>query len=330
MSTSPHRLAVVVTEGMPVFEFAIPCEVFGIDRSDLADPWYDLRLTGVRPGTVQTAADMFVRVGYGLDELTRADTVLIAACGTAYRDSPPAELLDALRAAHASGARMASVCAGSFLLAAAGLLDGRPATTHWLYADEFQRDHPRVRFQSDVLYTDDGDILTSAGTGAGIDLCLHIVRRDHGHEVANAVARRMVLPPHREGGQAQYVPRPVPAASGDTLAATLDWARNRLDQPLTVADLARHARLSPRTFARRMEQATGTSPLRWLLAQRIALAQHLLESTAEPVEWVAARAGLGTAANLRDHFRRTVSVSPQAYRTLFRTRAEQPAARDAP
>jgi transcriptional regulator GlxA family with amidase domain len=306
---------------IPVFEFAVPCEVFGIDRADLVDPWYDLRLCAGEPGTLRTTAGLRIETDHGLDEIVTADTVLVPACPRAAQMTPPSDLLDALRAAHARGARIASICTGAYLLAAAGLLDGRRATTHWMNAPDFAWRYPQVKVDPGVLYVDEGDVLTSAGTGASIDLCLHMVRLDHGAAVANEVARRMVVPPHREGGQAQFT---QPVAGYDPhcdLAPALEWARAHLSERLTVDQLAARAHMTPRTFARRFRDILGTTPLNWLVQQRVRVAQELLETSAEPVERIAARVGFGTAANLRQHFHRVTSVSPQTYRQVFRRRA---------
>jgi AraC family transcriptional activator FtrA len=261
-----------------------------------------------------------VQAHRGLSALRRAGTIVIPG----WRDAderPPEALLRAVRAAHARGARLVSICSGVFVLAAAGLLDGRRATTHWRYVDRLRERHPRVRVEPNVLYVDDGDVLTSAGSAAGIDLCLHVVRRDYGAEVANQVARRLVVPPQREGGQAQYVPRPVRSRSdGQALAGVLDWAQARLDQSLTVESLARRAAMSPRTFARRFREETGTTPHQWLTHQRLLDAQRRLEATSDSVDSVAQEVGLGAAA-LRLHFRRALGTSPVAYRRRFCTRA---------
>lgn len=315
-------VAVAVTEGAPVFELAVPCEVFGIDRADLVDPWYELRLCAAAPGPVALAGGLQVAAPHPLDELADADTVIIAACSRQTRLAPPPALLDAVRAAHAKGRRIVALCAGAYILAAAGLLDGRRATLHWMDAADVAGRFPRVEFDTRALYIDDGDILTSAGTGATIDLCLHLVRGDHGAAVANEVARRMVVPPHREGGQSQYttVPSRPRADRAESLAPVLEWARARLHEPLTVPRLARRARLSERTLARRFHEHLGTTPLQWLLRERVRLAQELLETTDETIEAIAARTGFGTAANLRHHFRRSTSVSPQGYRSTFRRR----------
>jgi transcriptional regulator GlxA family with amidase domain len=318
--TGRHVVALAVVDRIPVFEFAVPCEVFGIDRSDLVDPWYELRLCAGEPGSLRTTGGLRIETEYGLPEIVAADTVVVPACSRAAQVTPPADLLDALRAAHARGARIVSLCAGAYLLAAAGLLDGRRATTHWMNAPDFAWRFPAVKVDPSVLYVDEGDVLTSAGTGAAIDLCLHIVRRDHGAAVANEVARRMVVPPHRDGGQAQYA---QPVAGYDPhcdLAPALEWARAHLGERLTVDRLAAVAYMTPRTFARRFRDTLGTTPLNWLVQQRVRVAQELLETTDEPVERIATRVGFGTAANLRQHFHRVTSVSPQTYRQVFRRR----------
>ncbi len=315
-----HVVAVALTEDAPVFELAVPCEVFGIDRSDLVDPWYELRLCAAEPGPVRLAGGLQVPAPHSLDDLVAADTVVVAACSRQVQLAPPPELLEAVRAAHEKGRRIVALCAGAYILAAAGLLDGRRATLHWMNGPDVAGRFPGVEFDTRALYIDDGDILTSAGTGATIDLCLHVVRSDHGAAVANEVARRMVVPPHREGGQTQYTtPRSRPKPERvDSLAPVLEWARARLHEPLTVPRLARRAHLSERTFARRFHDRLGTTPLQWLLQERVRLAQELLETTDETIEAIAARTGFGTAANLRHHFRRTTSVSPRSYRQTFR------------
>ncbi|NGN63471.1 helix-turn-helix domain-containing protein [Streptomyces sp. A7024] len=323
--SSPHVVAVAVTDATATFELAVPCEVFGLDRSDLADPWYELRLCAAQPGQLTTAAGLVVPTPYGLADLADADTLVVAAAARPVQLDPPPGLVAAVRKAYEAGKRIVSLCSGAYILAAAGILDGRRATTHWMNAGDFAHRFPAVRFEPDALYTEDGPILTSAGTGAVIDMCLHLVRRDHGSAVANEVARRMVVPPHREGGQTQYakpLPRPVARTNDDDgLAPVLAWARDRLHEPLTVADLARRAHLAERTFARRFRTTLGTTPLQWLLQERVRLAQELLETTADPVETIARRTGFGSAANLRHHFGRQTGVSPQTYRHVFRDRA---------
>jgi transcriptional regulator GlxA family with amidase domain len=313
-----HVVATVVGPSPSLFEIAVASEVFGIDRPELVDPWYTHRICAAAGPPLATPEGLCLETPYGLEQLEVADTVVIP--GWPYRRHPPGDdLLDGLRDAHGRGARILSVCTGAFVLAAAGLLDGRRATTHWMHAAELARRYPRVEVDPRVLYVDTGDILTAAGTASGIDLCLHVVRRDHGAEVANALARRMVVPPHRDGGQAQFVDAPVPPGpSNDTLADVLDWMLENLDRPLTVEELAVKAAMSPRTFARRFRAVTGTTPHQWLLTQRVMLAQRLLETTDEPVERVASRCGFGTAAGLRTHFQREVANSPLAYRQAFR------------
>lgn len=317
-SEQRHTIALVLSSGAGIFEAAVPCEVFGIDRSDLASPWYRFVLCSAGGGQVRLSNGLSASTG-GPRTLARADTVIVSSMTKPDQANPPAPLLRALRQAHDRGARIASICTGAYALAAAGLLDGRRATTHWMRAGELAGCYPQITVDPNVLYTDDGDVLTSAGTAAGIDLCLHIVRADHGAAVANTVARRMVVPPQRDGGQAQYIEAALPDAVGDGLGSVLDWALMHLDQPLTVAELAGRARLTPRTFARRFRAATGTTPLQWLLSQRVRRAQELLERTHQPVEQVALRTGFGTAAGLRQHFTRIAGVPPNAYRHTFRT-----------
>jgi transcriptional regulator GlxA family with amidase domain len=308
-----------VIEGVAPFELSVACEVFGIDRSELVDPWYRFKVCAASPPPVRTSVGFTIDTPYGLDDAARADTVVVPAWKNVEDQMPPPELIDTLQRAHRRGARILSVCSGAFALAHAGLLDGRRATTHWMYAERLAAMFPKIDVDPRVLYVDEGDVLTSAGTAAGIDLMLHVVRMDHGAEVANAVARRMVVPPHRDGGQAQFVELPVaPAADEDPLAGVLGWMLEHLDEPLRVDDLAAQAAMSPRTFARRFRAVTGTTPHQWLLSQRILLAQRLLETTDEPIEWVAQRCGFAAAGALRAHFQRATSTSPQAYRRTFR------------
>jgi len=311
-----HRVVGLIAGEVVAFDLAIPAQVFGREREHYA--WTVCAPGG--PCAVPTETGFDVVVPAGLDALAHADTVVVPGIGD--RAWPIGEdALDALRAAAARGARVASICTGAFVLAAAGLLDGRRATTHWQYAERLQRAFPAVDVDPDVLFVDEGDVCTSAGVAAGIDLCLHLVRRDHGAEVANAVARRIVVAAHREGGQAQFVERPLPAEPGTGLAATRAWMLERLDAPLTVPDLARHAGYSPRSFARRFVAETGTTPLQWLIARRVVEAQRLLEGTDLGVDEVAARAGFGTAPALRKHFARALGTSPAAYRRAFRAAA---------
>jgi AraC family transcriptional activator FtrA len=280
------------------------------------NPWYDLRLCGLRPGRVDVDRGFSVDVRYGLEGLETADTVIVPSAVNVHGD-PPAQLGAAIRAAHARGTRIASICSGAFVLAASGILDDRRATTHWIYADDLARRYPTVRVDASVLYRQDGQVFTSAGTAAGLDLCLELVRQDHGSAVANRLARRLVIPPHRAGGQAQYVQTPLPETD-DRFSELLDWARARLDRPLTLLDLARAGHVSTRTLARRFHATLGTSPLRWLVAERIRGAQELLETTDEPIERVSELVGFGRPSSLREHFLRTTGVSPLAYRRTFR------------
>lgn len=311
-----HRVAAVVQEGANPFEFSVACEVFGLERPELGVDWYDFALCA--PGGAVTVRDGWrLRTDHGLEALEAADTVVVP---NAPAHGPNhAGVVAALAAAHRRGARMMSYCSGAFALAEAGVLDGRRATTHWMYAEKFRERFPRVRLDPNVLYVDEGDVLTSAGSAAGIDLSLHVVRGDHGAEVARSVARRMVVPPHRDGGQAQYVQPPhEPRIDGDGLGGVVEWIRERLDEPLTVADMADRAAMSKRTFARRFKEATGTTPHDWLTTQRVHRAQELLERTGLEIEVVADRAGLGTGANLRRHFQEELDTTPSAYRQRFR------------
>jgi transcriptional regulator GlxA family with amidase domain len=306
-----HHVVALALPRVVAFDLAIPAQVFG-HRSQRG---YRFTLCAPQAGPVATTTGFALIAEHGLNALGDADTVLVP--GFEPETSPlPEPVLAALRAADARGARMVSICTGAFALAGAGVLDGRRATTHWQAAARLAERHPAVRVTPDVLYVDEGRVLTSAGVAAGIDLCLHIVRRDHGAEVASAVARRMVIAPHRAGGQAQYFERPVPAGPGG-LEATRAWALQRLAEPLGVRALARHAGYSERSFARHFRAETGTTPLQWLLAQRLLEARRLLESTALPVETVAARTGFGSATSLRTHFRRALGTTPTAYRTTW-------------
>ena len=308
----PHRVAILALDGVVAFDLAVPAQVFGHRRESS----YDVVVFGLAPGPVPTSTGFSLVAEAGLEALAAADTVVVPGITPTDRSFDSA-LLDALRS---FGGRVVSICTGAFVLAAAGLLDGLRATTHWRDAPDLAARFPRVEVDPDVLYVDTGRVLTSAGVAAGIDLCLHIVRLDHGAAVANAVARRMVVPPHRAGGQAQFVDRPLPDTPSSSLEATRAWALARLDRPLTVAELARHAFVSERSFLRRFRAETGTTPLRWLHAQRVAEARRLLEQTDLPVEEVASRCGFGSAVSLRDHFARATKTTPTAYRRAFRGR----------
>ena len=319
-----HTVAAVINEGCLTFDLAVPCEVFGWDRSYLGVDWYDFKVVAADPPPIRTSTGFTIDTPHRLDALDAADTIVVP--GWSDPDVlPSAELVARLRSAHERGARLVSICIGAFVLAEAGLLDRRSATTHWAFAERFRARYPQVRLDPKVLYVDDGQILTSAGTAAGMDLCLHLVRLDHGAEVANGVARMVVMPPHREGGQAQYIDRPIAAPGrGSDLYPTLEWALTQLDEPLSVDALARHAAMSPRTFARRFRQLTGTTPGEWLLEQRVNLARRLLETTDLPVEVIADQSGFGSAVTMRHHFGQRLQTSPQAYRRTFRSDMSPP------
>ncbi|MFF7379511.1 helix-turn-helix domain-containing protein [Streptomyces massasporeus] len=309
-------VALAATDGMLHFELSLAHEVFAAAPDGVTAPWYDLTVCG--PAAVQVGR-FRLEPDAGLDRLRQADTVIVPGWAD-VDEEPPAHLVDAVREAHAAGARVASLCTGAFILAAAGLLDERRATTHWAHTEVLAARHPRVEVDPDVLYVDNGSVLTSAGKAAALDLCLHLVRLDLGSSVANAVARRLVVPPHRAGGQAQFVTAPVPERDDHPLAALFPWIIERLDQPLTVEDLARRAGMSSRHLGRHFRAVTGTTPLQWLLTQRIRHAQELLEKTDDGVDAIAAATGMGTATTLRRHFNRTVGVPPDAYRRTFRSR----------
>jgi transcriptional regulator GlxA family with amidase domain len=307
-----HRVVALVIPEVVAFDLSVPAQVFG-HRKERGR--YAFTVCAERPGLIPSTTGFAVQASAGLEALDGADTVVVP--GFQPLDAPPPAVLDALRGAAARGARMASVCIGAFALAAAGLLDGLAATTHWEHAQEFAERFPAVRVRPDVLYVDEGQVLTSAGIAAGIDACLQMVRNDHGAAAAAEVSRRMVAAVHRPGGQAQFIPRPLPEG-GAGLAGTCAWAVQELHRPLTVAELAAHAGYSPRSFARRFVAETGMTPLRWLTAQRLLEARRLLEATDIAVEEVAWRCGLGTAANLRIHLGRDAATTPTAYRHAFR------------
>ncbi|MFJ8749601.1 GlxA family transcriptional regulator [Streptomyces sp. NPDC102441] len=322
-----HRVVVLALDGVLPFELGIPQRIFGRSLSSSPDgggeKLYDVVTCSVRPpGPVRTDADFSIVAEHGPEALATADTVVVPA---SYELGPVHEegrLTDELAAAFAyirPGTRMVSICTGGYVLAAAGLLDGRPATTHWSSADHFQRLFPKVRVDPDVLFIDDGDVLTSAGVAAGIDLCLHMVRRDHGTAVANDVARRTVVPPYRDGGQAQFIRRPLPEAGLAATTAARTWALGRLDQPILLRDMARQESMSVRTFTRRFREEVGVSPGQWLAQQRVERARQLLESTDLSIDQVARDAGFGTATSLRQHAQAALGVSPTAYRRTFRS-----------
>jgi transcriptional regulator GlxA family with amidase domain len=313
------KVAVVVADGVAPFELGVACELFGLDRSDQGLPAYDFAVVAVTPGPVTTTAGFAISVPDDLSRLEEAD-LIVQPAGTWTEHDPGPTLTGALRAAHGRGAHIMAICRGAFVLAATGLLDHQRATTHWRWSEQFRRRFPRVQLVPDVLYVDLGDVSTSAGTAAGIDLGLHLLRRAHGAAVAADIARRMVVAPHRHGGQAQYVRRPLPKLPepGHTLQPALEWAIENLENPLTVDDLAERAHLAPRTFARVFVEACGTTPHRWLTAQRVDRARELLETTELPMGAVADRCGFGSTDALRAAFSRQLSVTPAAYRREFR------------
>jgi AraC family transcriptional activator FtrA len=312
-----HRVTVLASPGAAPFELSIVIEVFGLARPELKVPrWYDLEVCAVDPGPQPAAGGITITVPHGLGSMAGADTVIVPGW-PADRDIP-ARLVDAIRGAHERGARVVSICSGAFVLAAAGLLDQRRAATHWQYAPQLARAYPRVEVDPDVLYVDDGDILTSAGSAAGIDLCLHLVRRDHGAAVANHVARRLVVPAHRDGGQAQYVERPVAVHGDARIHEVIEWMTAGLARPMTVTTLARRASMSQRHFARRFRDVTGQSPVGWLIGQRIDTSLELLELGDGSIDEIAATVGFANAVTYRHHFRRRMNTAPSAYRRAFR------------
>jgi transcriptional regulator GlxA family with amidase domain len=311
-----HRVAVIALDGVYPFELGIPNRIFGA-----ADGRYEVLTCSADGRPAATSTDFEVAVSHGPEILRTADTVVVPAFvperAAPELTQPAAAALEEIR----PGARIMSICTGAFILAAAGLLDGRPATTHWLLADYFRSWFPKVQLDPDVLFVDDGDVLTSAGAASGIDLCLHVLRKDYGSELANQVARKCVVPPWRDGGQAQYIEQPVPRLPGLSTSATRQWAVDNLYLPLTLAELAGHAQMSLRTFARRFRDETGVSPGQWITRQRVSRARELLESTDLPVDQIAGRVGFATAASLRQHLHATIGVAPLAYRRTFQAGA---------
>ncbi len=316
-----ENVAAVVLDGFSPFELGVVCEVFGADRTDDGLPGYDFAVVAGGPGPLQSDIGFSLHTPHGLDRLEAADLITVPAVNDdrARHGRPfPEPVLAALRRCADRGGRVLSVCTGAFVLGAAGLLDDRCCTTHWRYTEQLARQFPAAKVDPSVLYVEDGPVITSAGTAAGIDACLYLVRKEQGSRVANAIARRMVVPPHRDGGQAQYVERPVAGPSCDTLGEMIGWMERNLEQPMTVPELAARAAMSPRTFARRFVAETGTTPQRWLTGQRILLAQQLLEETDATVDTIAGQAGFGNATALRHHFRSWCATTPHSYRRQFR------------
>ncbi|WP_326544956.1 helix-turn-helix domain-containing protein [Mycolicibacterium sp. ND9-15] len=312
---SIESVSTLVLDGLAMFEFGVICEVFGVDRSGDGVPNFDFKVCGPAPGEpLRTSVGATLAPGHGLADLIGADLVAIPAIGgTEYL---PAALA-AVRAAADSGSTILTVCSGAFVAGAAGLLDGRPCTTHWMHADELARKYPTAKVDRDVLFVDDGNLITSAGTAAGIDACLHLVRRELGSEVTNKIARRMVVPPQRDGGQRQYIDQPIPVRCSQGFAPHLEWILGNLEKPHTVAALAARAHMSMRTFARRFVEETGRTPIQWVTDQRVLYARTLLEETDLDVDRIAERSGFGTATLLRHHFRRIIGVTPSDYRRRF-------------
>jgi transcriptional regulator GlxA family with amidase domain len=313
-----NTIAVIAFNGISPFHLSVPCAVFGEDRTGACMPRFELLVCAAEQGKLKTSAGFTIETRYGLKDLHRAATIIVPSWRNPAEPPPPV-LLNALRKAHQRGALIVGLCLGSFVLAAAGLLDGRPATTHWFWAEELAGRYPQIRVDPNVLYVDDGNIITSAGTAAAIDCCLHMMRQRYGARVANQVARRMVVSPHRQGGQAQYIQQPVRDVSTiDHFAKVLDWTRRNLDKPHSLDTLAERALMTRRTFTRRFRQVMGVTVSAWLLNQRLGLAQQLLETTDRPIDAIAERAGFGTTASFRQNFSRAYKISPSNYRRQFR------------
>lgn len=317
MSEYLRRVVALVEPGFTPFEFGIACEVFGLDRTDDGVPSFDFRVATPVPGPVRTSIGLTMNVENGLEVTEEADVIVVLPVPRATWGDAPVEVLNAIRAAAERDAWIVGVCSGSFRIAAAGVLDGLRATTHWMYADVLAKMHPAIDVDPDALYVQQGRIITSAGTAAGIDACLHLLRQTIGAELTNTVARRMVVAPQREGGQAQYISRPIPPSAELSLAPVAEWAIDNLHDDISVASLAARAHMSDRTFARRFVGEYGTTPAAWIIRQRVGLAQRLLEQTDDDIESVATRAGFGSAAVLRQNFSRTVGTTPTAYRRRF-------------
>lgn len=312
-----HLVVALVYDRLCTFEFGCVTELFALERPELGVDWYRFAVCASEPGPIRAAGGITVAAPYALQMLDRADTIVVPG----WRDAdelPPEALLKKIRAAYERGARLCSICSGVFVLAAAGVLDGKTVTTHWRYAEKLQQRYPSLRVQPDALYVDERQIITSAGSAAGLDMLLHLVRRDHCSAVANRVAQRLVVPPHREGGQAQFVPRPMPQDEGGRLAKLMDWVREHPALPHTLRSLAERAAMSPRTLQRQFHDATGMAPYEWLVRERVAIARELLEAPAPvPMARIAELAGFGSEESLRRHFRRIALTSPGAYRKKF-------------
>ncbi|GJI97315.1 transcriptional regulator FtrA [Duganella caerulea] len=311
-----HLVVALAYDRLCTFEFGCTVELFALERPELDVDWYDFAVCAVEPGPIRAAGGIIVQAPYAPELLERADTIVIPGWRDADEPPPPA-MLEAIRAAHRRGARLCSICSGVFVLAAAGVLDGQRATTHWRYADRLAQRYPQIQVQPDDLYVDNGQVITAAGSAAGLDMLLHLVRRDHGAKVGNLVARRLVVAPHREGGQAQFLPRPMARGEQGRLSRLMDWLRSHPAQPHTVDSMAERAAMSPRTLQRQFQQATGFGPVEWLIRERIALVKDMLEEPDLPLARIAERAGFGSEESLRHHFRRLAATTPAAYRRRF-------------
>ncbi|MES2258850.1 MAG: transcriptional regulator FtrA [Pseudomonadota bacterium] len=311
-----HLVIALAYDRLCTFEFGCTVELFALDRPELGVDWYDFQVCAIEPGPIRAAGGITLQAPYAPELLALADTIVIPGWRDADEAPPPA-LLDAIRAAHRRGARLCSICSGVFILAAAGVLDGLRATTHWRYTERLQRRFPKIDVRPDDLYVDTGQVITSAGSAAGIDMLLHLVRRDYGARVGNLVAQRLVVAPHREGGQAQFLPRPMAHDEQGRLSKLMDWLRTHPAEQHTIKSMAERAAMSPRTLQRQFQDATGMGPVEWLIRERIAIVKDLLEVADIPLAQVAERAGFGSEESLRHHFRRLAATSPGAYRRQF-------------
>jgi len=311
-----HLVVALAYDRLCTFEFGCTVELFALERPELEVDWYDFAVCAVELGPIRAAGGITVQAPYTPELLERADTIVIPGWRDADEPPPPA-MLELIRAAHRRGARLCSICSGVFVLAAAGVLDGQRATTHWRYADRLAQRYPQIQVQPDHLYVDNGQVITAAGSAAGLDMLLHLVRRDYGAKVGNQVAQRLVVAPHREGGQAQFLPRPMAQGEQGRLSRLMDWLRSHPGQPHTVASMAERAAMSPRTLQRQFQQATGLGPVEWLIRERVALVKEMLEVPDVPLAQIAERAGFGSEESLRHHFRRLAATTPGAYRRRF-------------
>ncbi|USX14590.1 transcriptional regulator FtrA [Oxalobacteraceae bacterium OTU3CAMAD1] len=311
-----HLVVALAYDRLCTFEFGCTVELFALERPELDVDWYDFAVCAVEPGPIRAAGGITVQAPYAPELLALADTIVIPGWRDADEAPPPA-LLELIRAAHRRGARLCSICSGVFVLAAAGVLDGQRATTHWRYADKLAKRYPNIDVQPDHLYVDTGQVITAAGSAAGLDMLLHVVRRDHGARIGNLVAQRLVVAPHREGGQAQFLPRPMALGEQGRLSKLMDWLRSHPERSHTVASMAERAAMSPRTLQRQFQQATGLGAVEWLIRERVAIVKEMLEVPDVPLAQIAERAGFGSEESLRHHFRRLAATTPGAYRKRF-------------